>query len=242
MSPRTRSGTCGTAARCPPCPASGATSSASSRSAGAGSGPAAWPSRAPTPSSSSATSPAPRSAMPAAAAAGTSRTYAPSPQAPHGPQVRKGRLADRGAEVGRTGRAAGAAPAADRPLDHLDVVVPPLLHALVEVDQELAHRGRVGVVVVDLLQHLLHPGRGLDGLAKIAVAHLRGDVVSLVGEVADEGVEQRRPRHRRLDALPLGTALGVLRDHHRVAPAEHRLTLAELGRLEAARRAERGTE
>ncbi len=81
--------------------------------------------------------------------------------APDGPQVGEGRLAERGPQVGGTGRAAGAAPAADRPLHHLDVVIAPLLHALVHVDQELAHRGRVGVVVVDLLQHLLHRVRGL---------------------------------------------------------------------------------
>src|SRR6476646_9983125 len=75
--------------------------------------------------------------------------------APDRPQVGEERQAEGGPQVGRAGGAAGAAPAADRPLHHLDVVVAPLLHALVQVDQELAYRGRVGVVVVDLLQHLL---------------------------------------------------------------------------------------
>ena len=59
----------------------------------------------------------------------------PLPQAPHGPQVREGGVPQRALQVGGTGRAARAAPRADRPLHHLDVVVPPLLHALVEVDQ-----------------------------------------------------------------------------------------------------------
>jgi hypothetical protein len=83
--------------------------------------------------------------------------------------------------------------AADGPLHHLDVVVAPLLDALVQVHQQLAHRGRVGVVVVDLLQRLLHRVGGLERRGDVAVRDLGGHVVALPGQVADEGVEQGRP-------------------------------------------------
>ena len=58
--------------------------------------------------------------------------------APDRPQVGEGRLAERRPQdsVAR-GRAAGAPPSANRPLHHLDVVVAPLLHPLVHVDEEL---------------------------------------------------------------------------------------------------------
>ncbi len=158
--------------------------------------------------------------------------------APDGPQVGEGRPGDRGPQVGGAGRAAGARPAADRPLHHLDVVIAPLLHALVEVHQELAHRGRVGVVVVNLPQHLLHPVRGLIGLTHVTVQDFGRHVVALAGQVAHEGVEQGRPRHRRRDPLPFGAVLGVLRHHHPVPPAQDGFQLAELRRLEPARGAE----
>ena len=75
---------------------------------------------------------------------GTPARYPPLPQAPHTPQVGEGRLPERGPQVAGPGRAARAVPRPDGPLDHLDVVIPPLLHALVEVDQQLAYRGSVG--------------------------------------------------------------------------------------------------
>jgi diguanylate cyclase (GGDEF)-like protein len=164
------------------------------------------------------------------------------PQAPHRPQVGEGRLGQRGPQVGGPGRAARAAPRADRPLHHLDVVVAPLLHALVQVDQQLAHRAGVGVVVVDLLQHLLHPGRGLQRLGHVALAHVRGHVVALPGQVAQEGVEQGRPGHRGLDAGPLRAARRVVRHHHPVPAAQDGLELAELSGLETARGAQRVPE
>ena len=163
-------------------------------------------------------------------------------QAPHGPQVGEGRLPERGPQVDGPGRAARAAPRPDGPLDHLDVVIPPLLDALVEVDQQLAHRGGVGVVVVDLLQHLLHPGRGRQRLGDVAVVHVRGHVVALPGQVGQERVEHRRPGHRGGDARPLRAARRVRREHHPLPPPQHRLQLAELRGLEAARGAQRVPE
>jgi diguanylate cyclase (GGDEF)-like protein len=161
------------------------------------------------------------------------------PQAAHGPQVGEGRVPQRGLQVGGTGRAARAAPCADRPLHHLDVVVPPLLHALVEVDQQLAHRGGVGVVVVDLLQHLLYRVRGQQRLGHVAAADVRGHVEALAGQVAQERVEHGRPGHRGRDPDPLRAVRRVLREHHRVPAAQDRLELAELRRLKAARGAQR---
>jgi len=164
------------------------------------------------------------------------------PQAPHGPQVGERRLPERGPQVAGPGRAARAAPRPDGPLDHLDVVIPPLLNALVEVDEQLAHRGGVGVVVVDLLQHLLHSVRGRQRLGDVAVLHVRGHVVTLPGQVGQKRVEHRRPGHRGRDAGPLRAALRVLRQHHPVPPPQHRFQLAELRGLEAARGAERVPE
>jgi diguanylate cyclase (GGDEF)-like protein len=163
-------------------------------------------------------------------------------QAPHGPQVGERRLPERGPQVDGPGRAARAAPRPDGPLDHLDVVIPPLLDALVEVDQQLAHRGGVGVVVVDLLQHLLHSGRGRQRLGDVAVAHVRGHVVTLPGQVGQERVEHRRPGHRGRDARPFRAARRVRREHHPLPPPQHRFQLAELRGLEAARGAERVPE
>jgi diguanylate cyclase (GGDEF)-like protein len=166
----------------------------------------------------------------------------PLPQAAHGPQVGERRSAQRGAQVGGPGRAARAGPRADRPLHHLDVVVAPLLHALVEVDQQLAYRGGVGVVVVDLLQHLLHPVRGRQRVGDVAVPDVRGHVVALAGQIAQERVEHGRPGHRGGDPVVLRAVRRVLRDHHRVPAAQDRLELAELRRLEAARGAQRAPE
>jgi hypothetical protein len=118
------------------------------------------------------------------------------------------------------------------------VVVPPLLHALVEVHQQLAHRGRVGVVVVDLLEQPLHRVRGRQRRQDITVPHLCGHLVSLPGQVTGERVEQAAPRHGRRDAVPLGAVLGVRREHRLITPAEHGLDLAELCRLEPAGAAE----
>jgi diguanylate cyclase (GGDEF)-like protein len=173
-------------------------------------------------------------------AKGSAPVRAPSapsvlPQAPHGPQIRERRSAQRRAQVRGPGRAARAGPRADRPLHHLDVVVPPLLHALVEVDQQLAYRGGVGVVVVDLLQHLLHAGRGQQRLGDVAVPDVGGHVIALTGQVAQERVEHGRPGHRGGDPVVLRAVRRVPRDHHLVPAAQDRLELAELRRLEAAR-------
>jgi diguanylate cyclase (GGDEF)-like protein len=164
------------------------------------------------------------------------------PQAAHGPQVGEGGVPQRGLQVGGAGRAARAAPRADRPLHHLDVVVPPLLHALVQVDQQLAHRGGVGVVVVDLLQHLLYRVRGQQRLGHVAAEDARGHVEALAGQVAQERVEHGRPGHRGRDLGPLRAVRRVLRQHHRVPAAQDRLELAELRRLKAARGAQRFPE
>jgi hypothetical protein len=122
------------------------------------------------------------------------------------------------------------------------VVVTPLLHALVEVHEQLAHGGGVGVVVVHLLQQPLHRGRGPERLAHVAIAHLRGHVVALPGEVTRERVEQAGPRHGGRDGLPFRAAPGVRGEHHRVAPAQHGLKLAELRGLEPAGGAEPAAE
>jgi diguanylate cyclase (GGDEF)-like protein len=158
--------------------------------------------------------------------------------APDSPQVGERGRGQGGAQVGGAGRATGTRPAADRPLHHLDVVVAPLLHALVQVDQQLAHRGGVGVVVVDPLQRLLHRVGGLERRGDVALADLGGHVVALPGQVAGEGVEHRRPRHGRGDALPLGRGQRGRREHLGVPAAQHRFQLAELRRLEPAGGAE----
>ena len=128
-----------------------------------------------------------------------------------------------GPQVGDAGRPAGAGLGADRPLDHLHVPVPPLLEALVQVDEALGHLGRLAVVAVHLDQ------RPLELLRPLA-----GHVVALGRQVGEERVEQRRAGHGGLDSPAGVAALGVVGEHVAVAPAEHRLELPELGGLEAA--------
>ena len=84
-----------------------------------------------------------------------------------------------GGGEGRGHRAPAAPPArpallgADRPLDHLDVAVAPLLDALVEVDQALGDERRIGVLGVRGDQHVLDPRVGGVGIGRDSVSPLR---------------------------------------------------------------------
>jgi hypothetical protein len=108
-------------------------------------------------------------------------------------------------------------------LADLHVAVAPLLHALVEVDEQLAEDRRLGVAPVDVDE------QGLDGLLVGPFGH----EVPARPEVGEQGVEDVGGGHRRLDPRALGRPLGVGPDHPGVAAAEHGLDLAELRRLEA---------
>ena len=78
---------------------------------------------------------------------------------------------------------AGARPGADRPLDHLHVVVAPFHEALVEVDEALCHlRGRA-VVAVRLEHGGLNGFRLGNGLRDVPV---EGNLVALSVEIAEE--------------------------------------------------------
>ena len=79
-----------------------------------------------------------------------------SQPAAHRPQVGEGGVEERRAQVRRARRAAGARLVADRPLDHLDVAVAPLLKALVDVDQALAHLRLRAIDAVDVDEDVLH--------------------------------------------------------------------------------------
>src|SRR5919107_2137607 len=82
------------------------------------------------------------------------------------PEVGEDRLEQRSPEVLDPGRAAGPALRPDRPLDHLDVAIAPLLEALVEVDEPLRDQGGVGIASVDgdqeVLDALVGLGRKVD--------------------------------------------------------------------------------
>ena len=147
--------------------------------------------------------------------------------APGSPRGR-GRPAGRASSAGTSTPAEPPVPGllADGALDHLHVPVAPLLDALVDVDHPLADLGPGRVGAVDLDQ---------------AVAHLRRR-----GRPA-------RPTYARNDSYRLGRSMAavirsrpgprrVVGEHARVAPAEHRLELAELRRLEAARALEPAAE
>ena len=152
----------------------------------------------------------------------------------HGPQIGERRAQQRRREVAGATRAAGPALVADRASHHLDVAIAPFHDALVEVDHPLAHLGGLAVVGVRGQECALDRIRGLEWLGDVAVERGGTGRVALVGQVAHEGVEQRRARHRRGDPGVLGRVRVVGLQRARVAAAEQGLELAELRRLEAA--------
>ena len=79
---------------------------------------------------------------------------------PDVPQVRKEVLAEGGSEITGAGRSAGARLRADRPLHHLHVAISPFLDAFVEIDEALAELRVLGVVPVDVDEHLLDASDG----------------------------------------------------------------------------------
>lgn len=143
------------------------------------------------------------------------------------PQVGKRRAEQGGAQVGRTGGAAGSGLGPDDPLDHLRVPVPPLLNALVDVDQRLAELGRGARHGVDVQQHLLDRVAARPWLTGVAAEHLAADPVPFARQVTEQRIE-----HRTL-AEEFGEP-GVDDGLAEVATAEHRLQVAELGGLEPA--------
>src|SRR6266481_7395412 len=102
-----------------------------------------------------------------------------SEAAANGPQVGERGLEERSAQILGAGGAAGAGLVTDGPLDHLHVPVPPLLKALVEINQALRDLGSLTVIAVDGHEDLLCGRRGL--LFRNHIADL--------GQVTQVGVE-----------------------------------------------------
>src|SRR5258706_8448493 len=102
-----------------------------------------------------------------------------SEAAANGPQVGERGLEERSAQILSARGAAGARLVADGPLDHLHVPVPPLLKALVEVNQALRDLGGFSVFTVDGHEDLLGGRRGF------LLRNRKADI----GKVAQEGVE-----------------------------------------------------
>src|SRR5690606_32780776 len=146
------------------------------------------------------------------------------------PQVGEGGGEQGAAQVVGARRPARPDLRADRPLDHLQVPVPPFLDALVQVDERLADLGcGPGLVGVDVEERLLHAGVGLPRGGGVTFQGGARDVVALAVQVPQQRVEQRRARHRGAEPLVVAQVRGGER-----APPEDGLDLAELLALEAA--------
>src|SRR5690606_27664314 len=150
------------------------------------------------------------------------------------PQVRERGLEQRAAQVLRAGAAAGPALRADGPLDHLHVAVAPLLHALVEVDEPLAHAGDRRVVAVDLDQDALDLGRRLDGPRDTALELRARHVVAPAREVVEERVPDRGATEPLLQQPARRAVLRVVPDRPLALLPERELECAELEGLEPA--------
>src|SRR5215212_6821956 len=74
---------------------------------------------------------------------------------PDRPEIREVRPEERRSQVLDTRRATGARFRADRPLDHLDVAIPPLLEPLVQIDEPFRDERGIGVAAVDVYDDLL---------------------------------------------------------------------------------------
>ena len=99
------------------------------------------------------------------------------------PEVGERRSEQRRSQVFDPARAAGPALRADRPLHHLHVSVPPLLHALVEVNEALGDERRIGVAAID--RDRAPPGPAVRDRG------LRRDRVAAGGDVDEERVPDR---------------------------------------------------
>jgi hypothetical protein len=70
-------------------------------------------------------------------------------------------VTNRRAQIFGAGRPACADLCADGAFDHLHVAIPPLLHALIEIDEPLAELGILRIVAINGDEHFLNCGRGL---------------------------------------------------------------------------------
>jgi hypothetical protein len=115
------------------------------------------------------------------------------------------------------------------------VAVAPLLKALVDVDEALAHLRLGAVDAVDVDEHVLHRLRRGRRLGDVALERGARNAEALRRQVAQEGVEQARARHRVRDPLARARLGRVAIGGAGVAQAEDGLQLAELRGLKAAR-------
>src|SRR5690606_24012190 len=153
---------------------------------------------------------------------------------PDRPQVGERRPEQRAAQVFSAGAAAGPALRPDGALDHLHVTVPPLLHALVQVDEPLAHAGDRRVVAVDVDQDALDLGRRLDGPRDVALELRPRHVVAAAREVMEERIPDRGATVPRLQEPARRALLRVVSDRALVLLPERELERAELEGLEPA--------
>src|SRR5205814_6132639 len=75
------------------------------------------------------------------------------------PEVRKERASNCLPQIRGARRSTRSTPGADRPLDHLDVAVAPLLDALVQIDEALAQFGVLGIATIHVGENALDLGR-----------------------------------------------------------------------------------
>src|SRR5437773_7940879 len=129
-------------------------------------------------------------------------------------------------------------PGSDRPLDHLDVTIAPLLNALVQIDEALAQLHVLGVATIQVDEDLLHVRRRFDRCRHLPIEMRLWNGIMLAREIAQKRIPQRRLAMPALERGPRAAALRETPDRLLRLHTEQKLDLPELVRLITAGRIE----
>ena len=155
------------------------------------------------------------------------------------PQVRKQRSKQRGAQIRRAGTSASSLLESDGALDHLDVSVAPLLHAFIEINEQLADLPLDRMRAIERDERVLKRNPFLRRLRAIAREQLCGNRVSALGNEACKRVVERGRVIASLDGGALVRSFGIVAEDPRILVAQQTLELAELPTLKPARAREK---
>src|SRR5205814_4825313 len=122
------------------------------------------------------------------------------------------------------------------------MAVAPFRKSFVEIDEPLADLRRFRVAAVDVQQSLLDLGGRLDGPDDVSRELGRGYRIAFARQVVQKGVPEGWLRQSPLERGARAAPLGEPAEDRLALRAEDELDLAELRRLEAARRLKPRTE